>query len=957
MANNLTGDYEAVLQVSVRQINGLLATLHQHGGEPPDKWPRFPHRAVGMAVGGLPKILDRGVVLYTKWLGSAVQALRGSGPSFGSSASPLEIGAQLAEKAPPGAAVRLRESLEVLEKARVEAVAPNRVRGQADVQISTPVISFVDGSTSEVTVHVYIRANYTPESGTAPLPAPIHGEVRITYQLVVNDKNALEVQVPSDVSKIRFFPTPGSGLTQAQADNEFAVHIRKAVRENFTPTTVDLGAGFKLVEFKAVGSSGNFRPPAYVDALGSGAGQALALPVQLSDAEAPAGAINSVTNLFLGTSDFAIAVSQEYVKTKFAPTLDHLRQFKKDFLIEIPVGTNPTYHLSVTNVDLKFKIGSMDLIINAKAVTGADPFPNFNNIGISQRLTLALIGQSVILQASDSDLSITGLPSEIAGYDIIGRARNVIIAERDKALPAAQAAITQAFQHTRQLLNDALVKFDPSASASYTAVEVNPDGIIVRGAIETKYHYYPEMHIDYSGDGNFWTALNCWIRGGRIDSFVWHWVEEAVYLAANWHQWSSRFEWTIPWAGKNKSATEEHRFTYLIPDELKDRPSFSKGVCLTIEGAQVMAHGNAVSVTGAEASGSCRVTSHEPILVVDPIAEAIFVALHMPDGPVGPDGVIEETITGHINILAAHPLAAGGVTTNSLIHFAGARAARPLEALNQALAQIRRRDFALTSVIVLPRGTFASSRHREVEEQLGLVQERSAGRALVTEASDATSERARQSQERFSGPLIITEDYVEGWTRCFGVAETPATYLVNARGEFVWKQEGRLDPERLAAALDEHLVPSRQRPPLPLRLAVQPGKPALDATFADDRGQVLALRRLRGKSVLLVFWQSWSAPCIRELRRLQQLHDAGGERAPVIVAVNGGEARVVIEKVRRESKLTFILVPDPDQRIARLYGVACWPTTVSINPDGVVDRIQFGAAHTHRAEDRGKPAP
>src|SRR5882757_8355846 len=31
MANNLTGSFEAVVQISTRQINGLLATLHQNG--------------------------------------------------------------------------------------------------------------------------------------------------------------------------------------------------------------------------------------------------------------------------------------------------------------------------------------------------------------------------------------------------------------------------------------------------------------------------------------------------------------------------------------------------------------------------------------------------------------------------------------------------------------------------------------------------------------------------------------------------------------------------------------------------------------------------------------------------------------------------------------------------------------------------------------------------------------
>jgi hypothetical protein len=30
MANVLTGDYEAVLQIAIRQINGVLGTLHQN---------------------------------------------------------------------------------------------------------------------------------------------------------------------------------------------------------------------------------------------------------------------------------------------------------------------------------------------------------------------------------------------------------------------------------------------------------------------------------------------------------------------------------------------------------------------------------------------------------------------------------------------------------------------------------------------------------------------------------------------------------------------------------------------------------------------------------------------------------------------------------------------------------------------------------------------------------------
>ena len=90
MANNLTGYYDAVLEVSVRQINGLLATLHQNGGDK-DKSPHFPHSVKNIRLGTSPKILDPHLIQFSQWLGSAVQSLRAAGgPGIGS-ASPLTV--------------------------------------------------------------------------------------------------------------------------------------------------------------------------------------------------------------------------------------------------------------------------------------------------------------------------------------------------------------------------------------------------------------------------------------------------------------------------------------------------------------------------------------------------------------------------------------------------------------------------------------------------------------------------------------------------------------------------------------------------------------------------------------------------------------------------------------------------------------------------------------------------
>jgi peroxiredoxin len=107
--------------------------------------------------------------------------------------------------------------------------------------------------------------------------------------------------------------------------------------------------------------------------------------------------------------------------------------------------------------------------------------------------------------------------------------------------------------------------------------------------------------------------------------------------------------------------------------------------------------------------------------------------------------------------------------------------------------------------------------------------------------------------------------------------------------------------------------------------------------------------------VLLVFWKSWSTPCIRELRRLQRLHDQTGQQGPVILAINDGEDPRRIAEIRREHEFTFKLIADPRRRISRRYGVHCWPTTVSIDACGLVERVHFGMTHDESFTSANQP--
>ena len=49
MANPLTGDFDAVLQVSGTTVNRLLASMHQNAGDKP-QLPSFPH-LIGLRIG------------------------------------------------------------------------------------------------------------------------------------------------------------------------------------------------------------------------------------------------------------------------------------------------------------------------------------------------------------------------------------------------------------------------------------------------------------------------------------------------------------------------------------------------------------------------------------------------------------------------------------------------------------------------------------------------------------------------------------------------------------------------------------------------------------------------------------------------------------------------------------------------------------------------------------------
>jgi peroxiredoxin len=863
MANPLTGDFEAALQIAIRQINGILGTLHQNGATQ-DAALQTPHSTTGRIGDPRRGPPDGGVNAFEDWV---IQFQR-AGPGRGL----RDIQAQVIAAAPPGAARMLTDAFAALLASGQNGhppPPPGVVRGLAKLQVASATITVAQGSSSEITVNAGIRAQYYPDTGTTDLPAPIHGDVHAAYEvrrIQTGSGAKLLISPSSQDAKIQFTAAPGSGLS-AFDENALAVQVRKVLREDMVLLPVDLRAEFPFTLFKG---------------LGSGASQAIALPFQLSvpPPPPPASGVQPLNQSFIGSSGFAVAVSSDFV----TGVIDTKRIEEIVTDTRLPLG----YHLAFTSgPSLKCKNGAIEISGRVEGVPPFWPLPS-PFISFTQLVTLVLNAPSqtvTLVRVGDPDV-------DQSWYIPHDPAVNVVRTAIDDALQANVDTVNGIFINARNTLLNGLHPFDKFASVLFTGIEITPDGVIVRGEIGSTARNPPVVDIGETQQSSAFTAFESWIPAGRIDRFIWSWLQRVPYS---------------PWQLEEQSVTDEHRFVFPKPSAGMQLGQ----ICLRIEGSQTMPGGQEVSVAGGT---TCSIGGVDLSMDMPSWFEPMTVPIWQAN--VADATVLRNAIAAHVSVQVDAP-GKEPLSRNVLVYFPNWDSNKPLGSLNAALPRVRDSS-ALMVIVVLPAGAFDATR-RDVESKLGF---------------------ARDSQVL----MQVTEDDEGGWTHMFAVAKRPSAYLINAKREFVWKHEGEPNPAELAAAINQRVVATSAPRFRPLRLAISHGDPAPDAFFETHARDRFALHRFRGREVLLNFWQSWSAPCLAELSRLQRLQ-AAGKGTPFIVAFHGGNNRDAVDEVRKRLGLSFALVQDSQQQIARQYGVGCWPTTITVDADGHAEHIQFGIAH------------
>lgn len=870
MANPLTGNYDAVVQVAFRQINGLVAALHQHGLDE-DAELKLLH-SLRLRVPPRPRRQPLADAL-ADW----VLAYQRAGTPRGYPG----LRDTLVAHAPAGAARSLTAAFDGLEVLPPPDDPPDAARGMVALQVSTLRLSIPDGAASQVAITAHVRAHFTPAPESDALPAPVHGDVRAVFTIepqVFLGRRRLVVKPSANDSDITFTPAPGSGLTGADA-SRLSHEVRRIVRDGVNLLPVDVPQEFPFSEFKGVGS---------------GSTSAIALPLSLSGAGLPAGAIGSITSSFLGSSGFGFAVSREHVIGLI--DVQAIRQAVEQQTIPIriwtPFGsfTVTTYRLRlVQGPTLTFQSGAIEISgrIDVTHPTYPDGWVTFR-----QRVTLQLdqATQRVTLEAlGDPDVDDSWIVPH-------GPAFNAVRREMNRAIVNNRAAIRRVFDDARNGLARAVKIADAVADVHYSAIDITPDGIVARGDIVGSGRQAPVLAIGEAQQGQAFTALDSWIPGGDIRRFLWSWLA---------------FTSPYAWSGELHVHADEHRFLLPKPAGLTS----TSQLCLRVEGVQIVPSGLEVPVAGGQL---CQVPRPDAILDMPAWFGPVMVPIWQPD--VSAEAVMQDGLSAHVSMLSDRPLdGATGVNTLVIFTDAGDEGARALFQVKEALNRARPRSAQLAVIIVVPAGTFMQ-RRRDIDARMPAFDER---RPLV---------------------LHLTEDHEQGWSKAFAPEGAFAMYLIDARRAVVWSSNGVPEPETLARALDVHVTPAPAPRAVPLALSVPTGGRAPDAMFRADHGEVMALHRLRRRTSMLGFWQSWSAPCLAELARWQR-HYAESRGQVAMIAFHGGNDDAAIDRVRKELGLTFTLVQDREQRVARRFGVVCWPTTVWLDEGGRVGQVQFGRPH------------
>ena len=133
-----------------------------------------------------------------------------------------------------------------------------------------------------------------------------------------------------------------------------------------------------------------------------------------------------------------------------------------------------------------------------------------------------------------------------------------------------------------------------------------------------------------------------------------------------------------------------------------------------------------------------------------------------------------------------------------------------------------------------------------------------------------------------------------------------------------------------------------------------PPVPAPSEAFQALGGGAVSLNDFRGQVVLVNFWATWCAPCVKEMPSLERLHLALAGEGFAVLAVSqdrGGSSVVTpfLDRLKLQELPVFL---DSKGKLARAFALKGLPTSFVIDREGRVVAGLVGPAEWDSPESR-----
>lgn len=112
--------------------------------------------------------------------------------------------------------------------------------------------------------------------------------------------------------------------------------------------------------------------------------------------------------------------------------------------------------------------------------------------------------------------------------------------------------------------------------------------------------------------------------------------------------------------------------------------------------------------------------------------------------------------------------------------------------------------------------------------------------------------------------------------------------------------------------------------------------PAPELTLENIKGTTESLADFRDKVVLLNNWATWCPPCKAEMPTLVAFYNEHAKDGLMIIAVEAGEPKELVQKFADQFQMTFAVWLDPERKSLAVFRNSGLPNSYVIDRTGTV---------------------